>query len=314
VFGYGKLLVATGVRARHLTVSGSDKKGIHYLRTLEDGKGIMAHIKTAKKCAVIGGGFIGFEMADLAKLAGLETVMILRESYFWEPTLDPVEGKMVEKALEKGGITLKKSAEIKEIIGGDSVEGIVLVDGTRIDCDMIIAGIGITTPIEWIKHDGGKTNTGILCNEYLETSLPDVYAAGDIAEYKDLLLEETVQMGSWVNAHEQGRVAGINMAGPEKIPFKFISFYTTQGLGISIAFVGDARALPDRKLVTRGSEELGWFTRFLIVGKELEGATLINKTGDLTTISKLIEKNVDVSGVLDKLADPTFNLKELLPK
>lgn len=342
--GYQKLMVAIGVRTRNWDVPGSDKKGIYSLRTLEDGQAIMEAIKTAKKGVTIGGGFISFEMADLLKLAGLQTTMILRESYFWQGTLDEISGNMIEQALLKSGVKIIKNTEVIEVLGSDpstgsgqkNVSGVVLKDGSKVECDMIITGIGVTTPqIEWLKEAGVEIKSGILANEYLETSVKDIWTAGDIAEYKDLLLEENIQLGNWVNAHEQGRVAGLNMVasfdedGGKKEPFKFISFYTTQGVGMSIAFVGDARPLPDRLVIQRGSPEINSYARILIVGnpsadltisqqagsgrEELVGATLINRTSELTTIAKLIEKNIDVSAHHAELSNPNFDLKQLLP-
>ncbi|MFA6552748.1 MAG: FAD-dependent oxidoreductase [Candidatus Paceibacterota bacterium] len=310
---YEKLLIATGVDARKWNVKGADKKGIHYLRTLDDGKGIMSALKGSKHAVTIGGGFISFEMADLLKLAGLETTMVLRESYFWEPILDEASGMMIENALTKAGIKIIKKAEVAEVLGGENVEAVVLNDGSKISCEMIMCGIGVVNPIDWLKKDGVSTNRGILTNEFLETNLPDVYAAGDIAEYKDLLLEENVQMGNWVNAREQGRIAGLNMMGGDKKSFKFVSFYTTQGVGITIAFVGDVNPGTDRIIVKRGSPEINSYGRIIIDSKgELVGATLINRTSELTTLAKLIEGNINVSEKFKELGDVSFDLKKLL--
>lgn len=144
--------------------------------------------------------------------------------------------------------------------------------------------------------------------------MPDVWAAGDVAEFKDLILDETVQLGNWVNAREQGRIAGLNMIG-EKTPFKFVSFYSTQGFGISIAFIGDVRPEPERIIIKRGSPEINSYARIIVLNKgdrrEIEGATLINRTGEMSAIAKLIESNIDVSQKLKELADPNFALKSL---
>ncbi len=319
---YEKLLLATGVRPRLWTVSGKDKKGVYYLRTLEDGKTIMEAIKTAKKAVTIGGGFIGFEMADLMQLAGLDTTMILREDYFWQPTLDEASGKMIEDALTKSGVKILKNAEVAEVLGDENVKAVALKDGTKINCEMIICGIGIVPPaLDWLKSAGLGVGNGILADEFLQTNLSDVWTAGDIAEYKDLLLEEKIQLGNWVNAHEQGRVAGLNMvasanvSGAEKTAFRFVSFYTTAGAGISIAFVGDTRPLPDRVIIKRGSPEINSYARILIDEKnELVGATMINRIAEMSTISKLIENNIDVSSHHPDLANPNFDLKKLLAK
>lgn len=310
--GYEKLLLAIGVCPRRLNIPGADKKGVYYLRTLEDGKAIRKAIKSAKKAVIIGGGFIGFEMAELLKMAGLDPIIIIRESYFWEPMLDEDSGRMIEKALKDGGVKIVYKAEAGEIAGKESVESVILKDGTRIDCDMIICGIGAVCETEWLKKSGLNLNRGILTNEYLETNLPAVWAAGDAAEFKDLILDETVQLGNWGNAREQGRIAGLNMVGG-KTPFKFVSFYTTSGFGLSIAFVGDVRLGADRIVIKRGSPEINSYARIIVLDKnnrkEVEGATLINRTSELSAIAKLIESNIDVSQKLAELGNPNFELK-----
>ena len=234
VLQYEKLLITTGVLARKWKAEGTEnKKGIYGLRSLEDGLAIMEAIKTAKKGLTIGGGFISFEMADLLNLAKIETTMIIRESHFWEPTLDEASGQMIEKALTSSGIKIIKNAEVKVVKGAEKVSGAIIKDNKsgkeiEVPCNIIIAGIGVTNSTGWLKESGLRTNLGILANEYMETSAPNVWTAGDIAEYKDLLLEENVQMGNWVNAREQGRIAGLNMTGQHQA-FRFVSFYTTSG-------------------------------------------------------------------------------------
>ena len=308
---YEKLLIATGTATRKAGMPGADKKGVHYLRSLEDGKGIMENIKTAKSAVTVGGGFIGFEMADLMHLAGLRTTVVLREPYFWSPTLDQASGSIIENAMKKAGVEILHTNEIVEITGGEKVEGVVLKDGTKIACEVVIFGIGTICQLGWVKSAGISINRGLVANEFMETSAPDVWTAGDITEYKDLLLEENVQMGNWVSAHEQGRVAGLGMSGKREA-FKFVSFYTTQGFGLSVAFVGDVAIGSDRIIVARGSADGGSLTRFCVVGKELVGATLVNRTAEMSTISKLIEKNVDVSTHTAELADANFDLKKLV--
>ncbi|MFA6554325.1 MAG: FAD-dependent oxidoreductase [Candidatus Paceibacterota bacterium] len=323
---YEKLLIAIGTATRKAVMPGADKKGVHYLRSLEDGKGIMENIKTAKRAVTVGGGFIGFEMADLMQLAGMKTTVVLREPYFWDPTLDESSGFIIEKAMKKVGIEILHLNEIKEITGdgstgspqdgsrtpqGGKVEGVILKDGTKIECEVVIFGIGTTSNLEWVKSAGLEVKRGIIANEFMETSADDVWTAGDITEYKDLILEENVQMGNWVSAHEQGRIAGLGMVNKPE-PFKFVSFYTTQGFGISIAFVGDTAPGSDRVIISRGDAKSGSLGRIFIVGKELIGATLINRTNEMGTISKLIEKNIDVSKYHRELGDASFDLKKLL--
>jgi NAD(P)H-nitrite reductase large subunit len=309
---YDKLLLAPGVAARKAIMPGADKPGVHYLRTLEDGQAIMEGIKSAKQGITVGGGFISFEMADLLKLAGIETTLLLREKYFWEPVLDEESGMMIEQAITKAGIKILKETEITEITGGEKVESVTLKNGEKLPAQIVMFGIGAVNNVGLAKEAGIATNRGILANEYLETSAQDVWTAGDIAEYKDLLLEETIQLGSWVNAHKQGQVAGLNMIGKHE-PYKFVSFYTTTGFGMNIAFVGDVMPGANKVVIKRVSSENNSYVRLIVDDKQqLVGATLLNKPAEMGLIAKLIETNVDVSPHLTNLADPKFDLKALL--
>ena len=326
---YEKLLISIGTATRKSTVPGADMKGVHYLRSLDDGRGIMENIKSAKNAVTVGGGFIGFEMAELMQLAGLKTTVVLRDSYFWSPVLDELSGMIIEKAMKKAGVEIVHSSEIIEILGsnanggndansnqngentGDVVSGVVLKDGKRLPCEIVIFGIGTVSRLEWVKSAGVAVNRGIVANEFMETSVNNIWTAGDIAEYKDLLLEEDVQMGNWVSAHEQGRIAGLGMVG-KRDAFRFVSFYTTQGFGLTVAFVGDTAPGADREIIPRGSPKSGSYGRIIVRNGEIEGATLINRTQEMGTISKLIEKNINVSSKKSELSDVGVDLKGLL--
>ncbi len=310
-FGYEKLLLAIGGCPRPWDIPGSDKKGVFSLRTLDDAKAIMALVKSAKRAVAVGGGFISFEMCEMLRMVGIVVTLVLRESYFWEPLLDEASGRMIEDALKSGGVEILYQSEVAEVSGNESVSGVTLKDGRKIECEMVIAGIGVFCPLDWLKTAGVAVNKGILANEYLETNIPSVWAAGDAAEFQDLILGEQIQLGNWVNAQMHGRRAGLNMAG-QKEPFRMVSFYTTQGFGVTIGFVGDVRPGPDRTVVQRGSRDVGSYARLLVKDNELIGGTMVNRTQELGAITKLIEKDITVSEHMRELADPAFDLKTFL--
>lgn len=308
---YEKLLLAVGCPARRLPIPGVDKKGVDYLKTLDDGKSIIDGVKTAKAAVVIGGGFIGFEMCDMLKSAGLEVTSVVREPYFWDPLLDETAGRMAEKAMEKGGVKVLLNSLVQEILGGESVEGVILNDGTRIDCQMVIIGAGAYFQSEWVKDAGIECGCGIKANEYLETSAPDVWTTGDVAEFKDVILDETIQCGTWINAQMQGKTAGLGMTGKREV-YRLVSSYTAHGFGTNVAFIGDIMVSPGKTTVTRGSAEGGWYGRLVILDKELIGAFLVNRNQEIAPLTKLIGTDVDVSDKLDALADPATDLNTLL--
>lgn len=309
--GYGKLLLAVGGTPKRWGAPGSEKTGVFYMRTLDDAKAIMASSRHFKRAAIIGGGFIGFEMAEMLKLSGADVMLIIRKSHYRDPILDKESGQMIEAALEKGGVEVMRNAEAAAVLGEEKVKGVQLKNGGKISCDMILVGLGVSTPADWIKNAGIAVGRGILTNEYLETSAPDIWAAGDAAEFNDILLGERIQLGNWVNAQTQGRVAGLNMLG-KKTPFRLVSCYTTRSFGTSLALVGDVRPWPDRKIIRRGSPEINSYARLIVSGERVIGATLVNRTQELAAITKMIESGIDVSGKLENLTDSNLDLKQLI--
>lgn len=308
---YEKLLLALGRCVRLWDIPGADKKGVYYLRTLDHAKQLAENMQTAKKVVMIGGGFIGFEMCDMLKLAGIDVTIILRGSHYWRTLLDENSSRLVEQALEKGGVKILYDTEVKEVRGGETVEAVALQDGTVLPCDMIIAGIGTYCPLEWLSNSGIETSRGIVTDEYLATSIPDVWAAGDSTEFKDIILGEYSQLGSWANAQAQGKVAALNMCGKHE-QFKFVSFHIVQGFGIGIAFAGDTRLTPEKETVIRASTDGNSYERILLKNGKVVGAALINGARDLSPIVKLIESGTDISENRAELSDPSFLLTALL--
>jgi NAD(P)H-nitrite reductase large subunit len=176
---------------------------------------------------------------------------------------------------------------------------------------MILCMIGIVFPTEWLKETGILFGRGIIANEYLETSVPDVWTAGDCAEYNDTILKETVCLGNWMNSRMQGETAAFGMLGQKKV-FSLVSFQTSHGFGDVIGFAGDVRALADRTMIFRGNPETNSLTRLIIQGNRIVGTTLVNRINEMGTIVKLIEKNTDISAKQAELADLNFDLKTLL--
>lgn len=303
---YGKLLIATGAQAVRWPAAGADRKGVLYLRTLDDATAIIAAIKTAKRAVCVGSGFTSFEMCEMLTMAGLPVTLVMREPHYWYPLLDEQSGIMIEAALLKGGVKILRQATVKTVDGRTRVSGVTTESGEKIPCELIVAGVGACPDLAWLQGSLIAVNRGILTDEYLKTNAPDVFAAGDCAEFNDLILEEHVLLGNWVNAQMHGKIAAANLLG-ERQPFKLVSFYTAMGFGLAIAFAGDVRG-NGRRVITRGPQR-NTFARFIVDGNdELVGATFINRTNELAPACKLIEKNVKVGPIKDRLADPTFDL------
>jgi len=177
---------------------------------------------------------------------------------------------------------------------------------------MILCMIGVIFPTEWLKSSGITLNRGIVSNEFLETNIPDVWTAGDIAEYNDLALREMLHCGNWMNSRAHGEIAGLGMTG-KRTEYKAVTFQTSHGFGETLGFTGDTRVLPDRQAVYRSDPEKNSLVRIIVRGENIVGATLVNKLPEMGTITKLIKDGVNVSGKTEEMAKPDFDLKILFP-
>lgn len=310
VLGFDKLLLAVGVQAREWKIKGAEKKGVCYLRTLDHAKQIADLIKTSKRAIVVGSSCISFEILEDLLFAGIEVTEVMREKYFWEPMLDENGGKIIEKAIHAAGIKILRETEVSEVLGDENVEGVLLTDGTKLKCEMIVAGIGVVYPLGWVK-DAVRVGKGIIVNEFLETNVPNIWSAGDVAEFDDMVLKETQIAGNWMNAREQGRIAGLNMVGKRE-PLRLVSSYLSHAFGTKVAFGGDIRMLPGRKSISRSNPKAEAYTRIIINGNTIIGVAAINSISDIAPIIKMIKSGIDISGKEKQLADPDFNLAELL--
>lgn len=285
---YEKLLLAIGGHSRKLNIPGGDKKGVLYLRTLNDAKKLIAAIKNAKKTAVIGGGFIGFEACEALRLAGAETTLIIRENYFWGNILDETGSSIIENALKDRDVKIIRNTETGEIMGNKKVNGVLLKNGQKVISDIVVVSIGIYCPCEWLKMAGIEVNRGILANEYLETNAPDIWTAGDAAEFTNILTHEKELIGNWTNAQRQGETAAFNMLGKHK-PFKHVPFCNTAGFGLNIAFIGDFEPEKGKEIISRGSKKTGSYGRIIIKNNKIIGAILINMMDQVSAMVNIIE-------------------------
>src|SRR5579864_8110902 len=184
-FGFNRLIVATGARPRTLNVPGAKLGNLYYLRSLDDSKIIRKALDKAKRAVVIGGGFIGMEVAAVLTQKGLEVTMVLTDDRIWKRFFSPEMSSFFESYYTARGVKIFKSTAVTELRGDEVVGSAVLRDGRTIPCELVVAGIGVQPPLEMLTNSGIDVADGVMVNEYLEASQPDVYAAGDIANYQD---------------------------------------------------------------------------------------------------------------------------------
>jgi NADPH-dependent 2,4-dienoyl-CoA reductase/sulfur reductase-like enzyme len=236
---FEKLILATGARPRTLGIPGASLANVFYLRSLADSKTIHDAMSSARKAVVIGGGFIGMEVAAVLNQKGLEITMLLAEDRIWKRFFTPEMSRFFEDYYTARGLRFVKSAQITELRGDKHVQSVITKQGQSIDCDMIVAGIGVNLNTDFLSDSGIETKDGVIVNEYLETNQPNILAAGDIARYPDLIFNNKRRRAEhWDNAVSQGKHCANAVMGKRE-PFKHVPYFFSDVFDLSYEFWGD---------------------------------------------------------------------------
>lgn len=317
--GYGQLLLSSGGRVKALAIPGGDHAGVLPLRTLDDAERIRAALDRVaalpsdeQDVAIVGGGFIGLEFPTIFSGRGFRTHLCIRGPHYWANTWDAPSAAILESTLTNHGVALYKGVDITTAVGDNSglLKSIQTSAGATVSVRLLGYGVGLLANREAARAAGIKTNLGIIANEYLETNEPDVYAAGDVAEFFDATVGRQIRLGNWINAVEQGRHAGARMAG-ERRPYLRVSQYTTTVFDCVVSFIGDVSADSGITVAARGAGT-NQYGRLLLRDGKVRGATLVNRVADRAPIVELIRRGTDVLRAASNLADPSFDLKNLL--
>ena len=240
---YDALLVASGGWANPLRVPGVEgTKHIYNFVTLDDTKTIIARMLESRTALAYGGSFISYELCDGFAVRKLDTTWIMRGPFWLRSCLDPDGGEVIDNIAKKFGVKVIHGDEIDRVVPQNGVPGYVITKkGRHIQADLIGVGLGITLNTQFLKHTSIETRSGVIVNEYLETNVPGVYAAGDVAEFFDPTIGLHHTMGTWDNAMAHGRIVGINMAGGHE-PYVDVPTYTSPLFDVNIAVVGTAES------------------------------------------------------------------------
>ncbi len=309
---YGKLLIAVGGYVIPFNVPGTESAGILYLRTIDDADKIISAAKDARRAIIIGGGFIGLEFASCFKKLGIEDVTIfVIEDYFWQGKIDSESAGVISDVLSKNGVKIITNTAVDHFVGNAAMTG----DGARFEADVIGVGIGIKSDLKWLEGSGVGINRGILTNEFLETNVADIYAAGDCAEFEDIIFERQHMVGNWANATSQGLAVGKTMCG-ERTKFETASSYSINFFDGSCSFIGVTDADFADNIVVRGSVVGGKISRIFIKKygsvTRIVGATVINNPADVVSLTMVIKNKAEVSAHLVDIGNSGFDLKTLM--
>lgn len=327
---YDRLLIAVGAQAVALDVPGANLDGVLKLDHLEDAKRILKHARRGKTAIVVGGGITALELVEGLVSRGVRVHYLLRGDRYWGNVLDEQESRIVEHRLQEEGVKLHYHAEIVEVTGKKGrINGVRLVDGKSLKCDLVAYAIGIRPRLELAKQTGLETDRGILVNEYLQTNDPDIYAAGDVAQVYDPASGRSVLDSLWGVARQQGHAAGLNMAGQRSAYVKSIPFNVTRLAGLTTTIIGRVGGGRDDDLVgiARGDSET-WRhlpeaivaqtgfevnrLRLLVGEKTLLGAIVMGDQKLSLPLERIISEGVDISPIREKLLAPNARVADII--
>jgi NADPH-dependent 2,4-dienoyl-CoA reductase/sulfur reductase-like enzyme len=273
------------------------------LRTLDDAREIRRNMTAGSRVLVIGGGFIGAEIASSAAKLGASVTIV-------EAALVPLVravGETVGKALaglhERNGTRLACGTQVEQVLGTERVTGAVLSTGEVMDADLLVVGIGAAPATGWLTGSGvalSPADGGVLCDEYLRTSVDGVYAAGDVAHWPNGVLGATMRLENWTNASDQGTQAAINALYPDKArPYETVPYFWSDWYGNRIQFVGTARAA--QVCFVSGGPDDGKFLALYQDGSRIVGAATLNEPRLIMKYRRLIADRGSWQEALDLL-------------
>lgn len=306
---YDHLLLTLGGYPRRLTVPGADLRGIHYLRTLDDSLAISKLVQADAQLVVVGAGFIGCEVAAAVRTLGVQVTLLESLPLPMAQAFGPELGEFYAAEHRAHGVNLRLNEGVSAFLGDGRVECVISSTGNAYPCTGVVVGIGINLHTELLKDTPIAIDDGILVDEYCRTNVPNVYAAGDIANWWHSALKRRLRVEHWDHACNQAITAVRNMMG-QQVPYHPVPYVWSDQYDLHLQMYGHIPRGEAAEFVMRGSYQERSFNLFYHVDRRLIAAVSVNRQKDARATIKLIESGIKIEPSV--LADTSVDIKQLV--
>jgi 3-phenylpropionate/trans-cinnamate dioxygenase ferredoxin reductase subunit len=307
--GFGQALIGTGAVVNILRVEGAENEGIHYLRAFGNADAIRADAEAAQRVVLIGGSYIGTEVAASLSARGVKCSIVAMEEVALSRTFGADAGLWFQQKLEAHGVEFHGGEELEAFEGDGRVRAVVTKSGLSIECDAVVVGAGVRADAMLAERAGLEVENGIVCDSKLQTSVAGIYAAGDCCSYESVVHGRRLRVEHWDVAMQQGIHAAGNMLGDDRdyevVPY----FFSDLADWASLEYVGPAYEWDEE--VWRGDREAGEFSVWYLAGGRVAGALSVGRSEDLAEARRMLADGVDVSGAREAIADPDSDLSKI---
>jgi 3-phenylpropionate/trans-cinnamate dioxygenase ferredoxin reductase subunit len=304
---YDRLLLATGSEPRRLPIPGADLDGVLYLRSVHDSDALRERLERGRAVVVVGAGWIGAEVAASARQRGLEVTVIEPASVPLERVMGVEVGGIYRDIHIDQGVEVLMGTGVEAFEGDEAVERVRTSDDSVIECDFVVVGVGVQPRVQLGAAAGLEVDNGILVDEHLETSVPGVFACGDVANAHHPFYGERIRVEHWANALHQGPAAARNMLG-QAVPFERLPYFFSDQYDVGMEYSGFARDWD--RVVFRGDPATREFIAFWISDARVVAGMNVNVWDVNDSIRRLVSERVKVDD--RRLADPDVPIDELV--
>ncbi len=312
--GFDKLLIATGADPRPVKAEGLDLQHIFYMRTQAHVRGMLAALPSVRSALVLGGGLVGFKAAYGLLRRGIRVTMLIRSGYPLSMQADETAGTMILEELIRHGLDVRVGTGVTGFAGKKQVQGAYLSDGTELPCDMAVIGKGVLPALSFVPREQIMTDLGILVDAHMETSVPGIYAAGDVAEFTDIAREIPWVNAIWPEAMNQGRIAGMNMAGRPVLYKGSLGRNVIRIFGMDIMTAGTVNPPENEgyEVVAEMNPRRNTYRKLIFRNDRLTGMVMVNDIEQGGVLMSLIQSRQRTGIEREQLLAPSFNCSRML--